>query len=447
MSDEDVRQDMAELARRLSAEAGLEPTAAGLERLEEDFGRLHEAHGARALGAFLGEVIVALGSGAIRWVCFETAAAGSRQVAALGKDDETAAVLQAGTSFWFPHVKVAKRRKNGPSDSLVAFKGVVLAMAAPPRPAARPEPAGRDDFPAPVREAVERFLAAPSPATLRDFVKEAMGKVLGEHYGALFRLFGVRADPFLALFSVPDEGRGIGRFSASGIAAEWVVLLFQAGVEPVQRLEEIRVRLADGDARTRESAARVLMACWTWLRDWAPVQELAATRDKAVQKRAFFGLGAELRRQKRLSNRTEPPDMELVAPVLLLGLAAERQVVEETLGIVSGLVGWADVSRVLPPALAALHRKEPALVESVLHLVENYARGVQHGKAQYVPVLSQTIGTIVELVQAKPGAKKTTKIQIAARYALGALSSLEGHLEPEALALARRGLEAAKHIR
>src|SRR6187401_1551030 len=123
---------MQALAQALAArEPGLTLSAEGLARVEREFPRLHRTHGTRAVGAFLGEVIVTLAAGEVSWVSFETGASRNDTVRSLGEDLETSAILQAGpSSYWFPLVKVGKRAKNGPSDSLVAFKEVVLAQVA-----------------------------------------------------------------------------------------------------------------------------------------------------------------------------------------------------------------------------------------------------------------------------------------------------------------------------
>src|SRR5262245_14133930 len=109
MTDDDVRDEMQALARTFMEAEGLSLSAEDLARVEKDFARFYNAQGARRVGAYLGEVIIALGAEKITWVSFETAAAANSSVGPLGKDDATNAILRTGrASFWFPHVKVAK---------------------------------------------------------------------------------------------------------------------------------------------------------------------------------------------------------------------------------------------------------------------------------------------------------------------------------------------------
>jgi hypothetical protein len=441
VTDDEVREAMRVLAGEVMAgEPGLTLSADGLDSVEREFTHFHRTHGARSVGAFLGEVITALADGKVRWVSFANAAARNSTVAKLGEDDETSALLQGGpSSFWFPHVKVGKRQRNGPADSLVAFKSVILAAVAPPVPEPPPPQSAADFHPA-ARAAAEAFLAARNRDTLKAFGRTVNGHVQRRHHGAFLRLHGIRAALFFDFLAMPDEGRGLKRSSPGGLAAEWVTNLIQAGIEPETYLDELRTRLTDRSSEMREHATIVLVRCWIRAAAYERAFELARGKDRVVRAAAFRALDTELYYEGERRGRDATFDIGPLEPILVLGFASERAVLSQTVQIVFRLAKWTDISRIAPLAAPILDRNEPGLVEAALDVFRNYGYSVMHGRAAYAPVLAEIVPKVVALTLPRAGAKKTTKVQIAARGLLSPLSKLDRHLDAVTLQAVREGL-------
>src|SRR4051812_19829320 len=161
MSDDAIRLEMKELAEAFSqSDPELDFSVASLKRLEQGFRRYVERGSAQAVAAYLGETIARASDRLVTWVSHEAAAQGGVAAPDLAADSRITAVLQAGSSYWFPGLKVEKFQAHGKAESLSAFAVVVLMNGAPsPEPEIPVSDMRREDFDPALRDAVEQFLS------------------------------------------------------------------------------------------------------------------------------------------------------------------------------------------------------------------------------------------------------------------------------------------------
>lgn len=426
-----MRALAAELA---AAHDGLDFSLASLGVLEQVVraGKKQRAASLEQWGAYLGETMIrAAAEGAMRWLDFPAAAQAVPSVARLGHDAETAAVLIAGETCWFPLVKINKFLDHGAQDSPAAFARVAVASTRPRPPAPPPDPA---TMPPAAVAAVRAFFAAPSVATLRA-LSNSRTHLREPELVLLFREHGAIPPTFHPFFAAPPEGRGLRRYDPARTAAREVWTLLQHGLaDPAAETAALTTMLTSRDARVRENAAYVLGRYHFQLGTAAAAAAQYDHGDAAIRTGTLEAIASVVNVSVMKRGPLRPTaDFVPILAAALRGTPSERTLALAAIHQISVRVR-ADITALLDPLLDVLATGKPAQLESALQSLGAHAGSILAGRSPFDARIPASIPTIIRHLRPLPGSQKQTKVQIAARSTLRTYARLTEHLSAADLA-------------
>lgn len=396
--------EMGALAGSLAAEhAGLDFSFASLAKLDRLAADARaSAPPARALGAYLGEVLRRAAPERLAWAA-----------------EGTSPVIVSGSARWFPVEKVEKRRAHGPADDLPAFAGVVLALE--PGAAERIDDA-RDrkrleEALAAFETAAAAFRAAPTDAALWVGLEERLfGTVFRRNHRDALSAIALRPDEIVPLLGAPAFGRGRARRDPGRVAAS--LLAYLVALDLARRDEVVtalRARVGDRDKGVRTNVAQALVEIDLVRGSTAVALELGTTKDRALTEgalRAIRAVGGEI----RMEDREPPVALEALAPVLRPALAPKSPHLAVALDAVndwSFLPHTAVEARHLAPVLrATAAAAKPQAARFAALVASRVARAEKRAAPSRARVPSTTTHTFASVEPGATYAVSTARMSI-----------------------------------
>ncbi len=193
--------------------------------------------------------------------------------------------------------------------------------------------------------------------------------------------------------------------------------------------------------------------CWTDFATAARLLPPVAAVEPAEETAVVLTAGSAcwfplVKINKFLDHGRQDSPAAFAAPVLISALRtpAERTTALEIVQQIAARL-HADITPMLDPLLEVLDNGKPAHAELVLMALKSQAFGIRHGRVPFDPRVAEAIPLIVRHTAALPGKSKTTRVQIAAHYALSAYRTLDEHLTAAQLTAIEQASAATSHMR
>ena len=342
----------------------------------------------RTWGAYLGESIRRQATVPVEWVDHATAAAHNPTIAKLAPGYDIDAILRIGKTFWFPLSKVEKFQKNGKQDSLVAFAGVVLDMAAPKAKTPQPfDPADLEH----ASKALAELRKKPSAETLSAFSRAFTGNILREHYGKALQALALGVDELWRFMSVPASGRGYSRRDPGNTAASLIATLVETELAPRDAvLARARSEIAGKNKVSRENATYLVTHCELRAGSHGAFLEYAAHKSKELASGAWRALRT-VTGAWRMKEYPQNIAMAPLVPVMLRALDGKSS----QLGLaLEALNDWQfdwgrrrDMALIVKPLIALLDHQKPSVAKDAERYLTNYLWAIVHGHAPADPAV------------------------------------------------------------
>ncbi len=269
----------------------------------------------------------------------------------------------------------------------------------------------------------------------------------GREAAFLARELGASPEQLYPFFAEAPVGRGYQKFDAGNVAARNVWLLLSHGVaDRVHTSEALMAMLGDDSKHVRRNAAYVLGRVWLD-GDMARFEHCFDSGDGEVK----LGLLHSLRWLigDAVMDHLEYSDISPHARVLRAGLAGTSKHRNEALDTVHQIAVRLrlSISPVLDALCRVLETGKPQQVETVINALSSHIYSIKHGRARWTDELTAAVDRLVVHAYPVPGNVKPTKVQIACRYALSALSHIEDVVPADRQRAIRQALAQVAKLR
>lgn len=403
-------------------------------------------------GAYFGETLRRSAPNEARWLSYEAAAAEAKGVAAMGRGPDIEAVLRIRDRYFFPIAKVEKRILNGASDSLHAFGPVALALALPAEKA-RPPVTSRDQVSAEGLAMFEPFFSDPTLENL-DLLSRSVTHINRRAQRFLLAEKAPNPQIFWPLLGVKASGRGWSRKNPGRTAAGWLWYAWEAGaVDREEVLRDAQSRLSAKDKVERSNAGflvgRILLAGG----DGAFGQAYQGA-DQVVRLALLEALSSHVRGLimdtrpggRRTAVLGDQDEHLVILRAALKGPPAFRA---EALDLAAQMTGKLrlPIAPLVEPLCEVMESAKPGPVETAIRAVKGQVTAVRRGQDAWSAPLDRAVSLFARHVKPIPGKTKTTKVQIAAAWALRAVEKESEHVPQAARRAAAEALERYGSIR
>jgi len=345
----------------------------------------------RAWAAYLGETIRRQRPDAVTWVKRADAAGANAGVRGIDPGNDVELVLKVGADgYWFPFVKVEKFQRNGATDSLVMFAGVVLASL--PRVDTEAERDRgrfqRADHGAQVIVAGQRFATKGEAADLRE-LDRLIFPLLGDPHEArnadVVRALGLRSELLAPLLEAAPKGRGYARIDDGHLAARWLATIAIVGVEPRADVEaRLRPGLASKHKSARENAAFALAYIDGRGGSTREIVAQASSGDGARfagALRAVYSLANDWRMNEYAANLAFAPLVDMFEAALDPKSACLGTALDALWTWVWHSKSAGDIAPVVPALIALDNHPKPQTRRSATDIVGKYLWAIANGHA------------------------------------------------------------------